>query len=311
MPDPLDTLAVGVAEDAKAAKKRGKSAAAKKGDEAAAEALDAGSPPDEAEALGTVVEEKVEEATTEAPPSPGDDAESVFDRRLARLTRIVEEAEFDTGTVFGDMRDAILDLFKHRPKMWSAMSAGEQQDTVRHIEGLAKSILGKVVLVVAQDDSDTIQATLLGQFAVKNETIEAKLKIEHADSEVLLDLYQLAGHRVVIVSADDKRFMSTRRDPEIEPDQRDLGLPNNAEPQPKPPADDSDLADGADDDKAIDTWGVFDTDRKEWLIDENGGDDGWTSAITDAGCWSYDDAKRLATDFAGGGEGVVPRQIEA
>lgn len=319
--DPIEALGLGLAADhaAEKTKRTPKAKAAKAGEEAKAEALDAGSTAEEAEALEAVVEEKVDEATVnETPVAPGDDPASVFERRLDRLTTLVEEAQFESGTAFGDLRDCILDLFKHRPALWSAMGQSDQRDLIRHVEATAKQVLSKIVLAVAEDESETIQATLLGQFTVKGEAIEAKLKIEQANSDVLLDLYAMAGHRVVIVSADDKRFMSARRDAPTEPDQREIAFADPAPTPPSHPADDSDLADGADDADGDDgaettdrdTWGVFDTDRGEWLIDEGGGESGWADMPSDAGLWSYERATQLAADFADGGDGVKARQLE-
>jgi hypothetical protein len=251
--DPFAALAVGLSADHQAEKKK-RTRAKKAGDEAAQEALDAGSKPDEAEALGTVVEEKVEEASAEpVPAAPGDDVDTVFDRRIERLTALVEGAQFETGTVFGDVRDLILDLFKHRPAVWSAMSNSQQRDTIRFVEDKAKEIVRRMVLVIAREESPSIDATFLDDFKVKNDAIEAKLKIEHIDAEVLVGLYGMAGQRVVIVSADDRRFMSARRDPATDPDQPEMEFATGdpfgvkAADVDDHPADDSDLA-GEDDD---------------------------------------------------------------
>jgi len=242
-------------------------------------------------------------APAQAPAAPGDDPESVFDRRLARLTTLVEEAEFESGTVFGDLRDLMLDLFKHRPKLWSAMSQSEQTATIQHIEATVRRAVGKVVLVIAQEDSLTVEGTLLGQFAVKGETLEVKLKVEHTDAETLLDVYKMAGHRIVIVSADDKRFSSARREQAAEPDQRAMDF---ADPKPKapseivsrPPGDDSDLADE-------EQFRVYDGDEQVYLaVDEQN----WTDNLADAGSWGLATAERLATEQDAG---IVPVASEA
>lgn len=271
----------------------------------------------------------VASATTQAladrpPPSPGDDAETVFARRMDRLSTIAEEAEFDTGTAFGDLRDCLIDLFQHRPKLWPAMTPSERNGVVRHIEGVARQVLQKVVLVIAQDGDDTIQGTLDKKWSVNGETLEAKVKIDNADNDTLADLFKVAGHKIVIVSADAVRFMQARRSQEQGDDQTEMTFapapkrePNEVPPAPAHPADDSDLA-GEDDEtaeeeeveaQAGDDWGVFDTERGEWLIDKDGGDDGWTSNSGDAGRWPHDEAKALAADFGDGGDAVVARQL--
>jgi hypothetical protein len=270
------------------------------------------------------------------PPAPGDDATSAFDRKLARLERLVDDAEFETGTAFGDLRDTILDLFKHRPKLWSAMSKGEQQDAIRAVEAAAKRIIGKVVIVVAEDESDTIQATFLGNFNVKSEAIEAKLKIDGVDADVLSAVYKLSGHRVVIVSADDKRFMSARKAPEVDEDQLGMTFGGDARRstgnaiETKPPAQpgpegDDDLVDAANDPAKDDDgddgdpetdverqatagddrrFGLFDTNDKEWLKTAPNGEGGdkWTAFVAEALVLAHYEATRLAGEFGDGFE---------
>jgi hypothetical protein len=326
-PDPLDALAIGVAEDHKATKRGGKKAQAAAA-EAKAEATEAGSTKEEAEALATVVEEKVEGATdAPVPPAPGEDAETVFDRRLERLERLVEEADFETGSAFGDLRDVVVDLFKHRPKIWSMMSKSEQQDALRTIEAAAKRIITKVVLVVAQEDSDAIEATFLGNFTVKGDAIEAKVKIDSIDGDTLLDAYRLAGHRVMIISADDKRFMSARREVEVMDDQRSLfggdvketaAAPTPAQDPKSEPSDD-DLADGDAGPSAVeaaqdaatdgDDWGVYDSGGEEWLEALPGTDemDSWTGNSGSALRMTHEEAAKLADEYGGGAFG--PRKL--
>lgn len=330
------------------AKEPRKGAAAKAGDEAATEALAAGSTTEEAQALGTVVEEKVDGATegnadgetsqspttpspdtgaAGTPPAPGDEADAVFDRRLARLQTIAEEAEFDGGSLFGDLRDCVLDLFKHRPKLWAAMLSDERRDVTRHIEGVVKTLLDRVVLVVAEDESKAIQATMLAAFNVKGEAIEAKIKLDHIDKDGLLAAYDLAGKRVVIIDASSRRFMGQRSEQDHGSDQADLPFGNDARPAqpaalPEPPAGDADLADGADQSSASerataqagegDAWGIFDTGRSEWLINAEGGEDGWTGDKAEAGRWNRAEAENLLPEFNDNGAdpSIALRQLD-
>lgn len=57
------------------------------------------------------------------------------------------------------------------------------------------------------------------------------------------------------------------------------------------------------------TFGVFDSSSGEWLIDENGGDDGWTTNLPDAGRWNEGDAENLAGIFSGSDDAVIARQF--
>lgn len=285
-------------------------------------------------------------AAEPVPEAPGDDAESVFDRRLNRLTAIVEQAEFESGTALGDLTELVVELFKHRPKLWAAMDTNEQRDVIRHIEATCKKALAKVVLVVAQEESLTVEGTLLGKFTIDGEKVETRVKFDHADKDVVLDLYKMAGHRVVVISADDKRFSAKRREPETPGNQSPLPFADGGAPKPKAgeaitseppkhPADDSDLADVGDenrthgDSSAIndggdgegtvalaapepgpdDLFGVFDEDRGEWLIDADGGDDGWTTKVDDAGRFPHGQATDLARGF--GDPPLAVRQLDA
>jgi hypothetical protein len=338
----------GTAALAKARETLGGENAAQAGERVGEAAAAEGAKPDEAASLAKVVEEEVGKATgeveagpvadgattpdaapsdasaTSIPPAPGDDSESVFERRLGRLTTIVEEAEFESGTALGDIVELILDLFKHRPKLWSTMSNDEQKTVVRTIETTAKDVLKKVVLVIAQEDSITLQGTFLGQFNVKGETIEAKVKIEGVDDEVLSHAFRLAGHKVVLVSADDKRFSSKRREPETIPDQVAMRFADDVKAdRPKeveaPPKDDSDLADGADDDNggqdddgdgepgADDdpaSFAVHDADGEVWLVADHhrSGEDAWTDNPAHAKRFSRSAAEAEVADY---GEGVA------
>lgn len=347
--DPFDALAVGLAADHKAAKlaepAQTDAASAIVENEPAAQVTQAEgalAAPAQAEPAAEVAPERAE-----VPPAPGDDAETVFQRRLERLNTAVEFAQFDSGTAFGDLRDVILDLFKLRPKLWSGMIPSEQNDLSRHVEIVAKKIISKIVLVIAQEESLSIEGTLLGKFAVNGESVEAKLKIDHVDAEVMLDIYKMAGHKVIIVSADDKRFQSARRDLPSGEDQlgmefasdmpiKDVTRPADPKPEKTHPADDSDLAgeddddtddmeDGEDDDQgaahepdaepdAVDdgssSFAVFDIPRGLWLVVEEGEEGVWSEDKAQAGKWTHFNAKQIAEDFDGdaGGE-VVVRQL--
>jgi len=212
--DPFALLGTQLNEDAKADRK----AAAKKGK------------PDRTEEA--VAEQARVEAERPATNVPVDtDEQTVFDRRIERLNTIVEESRFEAGNAFGILRDTILDLFKHRPSQWQGMDNQAQRDTIRAIEEASKDIIGKLVLVIAQEDCPTIHATMLDKLAVNGEALEAKLKIDHVNAGVLLDVYKMAGQRVVVVSADDRRFMGARTTPQTDPDQPDLPIEAVIAPQ--------------------------------------------------------------------------------
>lgn len=294
-----DTVAAGAIEGAGAALDAGGDAK----DVAAATIGGAAAATSEALESDETVEETAEAPVS--PAAPGDDPETVFQRRLDRLTALVEDAEFESGTALGDLVECVVDLFKHRPALWSAMSQSDQRDLIRHVEGICKKALAKVVLVVAQEESETIEATLLGQFAVKGEAIEAKLKIEHADAEVVLDVYKLAGHRVVLINADDKRFSAKRGPgPVTMPDQPALEFEREPNAIRTAPPGDADLAGEEPLFRVVDPEGEVNGDEATALYLEADGV-AWTPDAAEAGGWPYDKARELADTAQADVEPVV------
>jgi len=319
--DPFALLGTQLNEDAKADRK----AAAKKGK------------PDRTEEA--VAEQARVEAERPATNVPVDtDEQTVFNRRIERLNTIVEEARFEAGNAFGILRDTILDLFKHRPSQWQGMDNQAQRDTIRAIEEASKDIIGKLVLVIAQEDCPTIHATMLDKLAVNGEALEAKLKIDHVNAGVLLDVYKMAGQRVVVVSADDRRFMGARTTPQTDPDQPDLPIGGDmptakidnlqaGEIKQHPVAmtiDDEALADGDDTPSGVDlaiqaasadpalTHGVFDEMTTEWLaiIKEppSEEDDVWTPDASQAKRMTEAEARRIAETV---GENIIAAPLDA
>lgn len=308
--------------------RKGQGKGAEAGAQAETEALAAGSTTEEAAALAEVVEEKVDDATDEGnapaeeaattddatpsdasassapaseptPPAPGDDPDSVFERRVSRLANIAETAEFESGTAFGDLRDTVLDMFRASPALWSSMDSNQQRDMGRRVEGMCRTVLEKVVRVVAEEDLPTIQATVLPAFNTKGDTVELKVKVDHIDAETLLEIYRLAGHKVVLISADAKAMMNQRREVKIDPDQLGLSFADStvraSEPATvggdnwsEPPEGDTDLADGADA-----THRVFDPEDKVYLTQEG---NLWTESIDEAGAWTVSEAETLASE---------------
>jgi len=346
--DPLDTLAVGLSADHKAEKRKtalkGKTTTEPAAEAAAPETIEQPEPTPADEQARVEAERPTPDARVnlDTPPAPGDDPESVFDRRLARLDAIAQGAQFEAGTAFGDARDCLLDLFKHQPKLWAAMTPSERNSAVKLIETAARQIVHKVVLIVAQEESDTIQGTLDKKWTVNGETLEAKVKFDNADNETLMDLFGLAGHRVVIVSADDKRFMSARGSQDQGTDQLEIPLdpfPTKSEaPATPPPAPEGDTDLNPDDDSGDpigdiiaagkvgvtspdvtqgvfgvppvaqaattegENWGVYDTSRNEWLQPDSAGDDEWSADGALARQMTHGEATDLAVEFREEGE---------
>jgi len=202
-----DTVAAGAIEGAGAALEAGGDAR-----DVAAAAI-GGAAAATAEATGSNEAAPAEEA-------PAEDHITAFERNLARLERIAEEADFESGSLVGDIRDALLDLFRARLKPWAQMSAGEQADTNRGLESMAKTLLRKLVRVVAEQDDVSVHATLKG-YAVDGDTFKLKV-VAKGDAETAAELFNMDGHEVIMIRADARQHFGQRRDGEVIPDQPGL-----------------------------------------------------------------------------------------
>jgi hypothetical protein len=174
---------------------------------------------------------KKKETTTEG----GEDHITEFEKQLERLETIVLNAEFDNGSLMGSVRDAMLDVFRNRPKPWSQMSEQEQRDMGKALENVATTLIRRVVLVVAEEDEIAVTGTLKGYSAKGG---DFKLTVEAAgDDETALELYKMDGHAVVIMSADAAKFLKKNKDADVEPDQPALEFAD----EETPPAEEVDL----------------------------------------------------------------------
>lgn len=180
-------------------------------------------------------------AAVETGDEAGDDHIAAFEKQMERLVGIAENAEFESGTLVGDIRDTQLDIFRNRPKPWSAMSETEQRDLAKALENVAKLFIKKVVIVVAEEDTISVRATLKGYSADGGDVF--KLKGEaRGDEQTAIDLFRMDGHDVVIMSADAQRFLGQRKDADISVDQPPFGFSD----APKGPENDEDLVAAAD-----------------------------------------------------------------
>jgi hypothetical protein len=183
---------------------------------------------------------------TQAAPE-AEDHITAFDRKLERLTRLAEEADFESGSLVGDIRDFLVDHAKAQPKAWHQMSAGEHADYNRNAETIAKKVLRKLVLVLAEEEDVSVHATLKG-YAVDGETFKLKV-VAKGDAETAAELFRMDGHEVIMIRADARKHFGQRREGEVLPDQTALrfadGGPRKDPIEPDHPDDDSDLAGGA------------------------------------------------------------------
>lgn len=194
-------------------------------------------------AVGLSADHKAEKATrvkTNATPRADEDPkagehEEEISLATARLESIVDDSEFDTATLVGDLRDCMIDIIKSRPKPWSQLSNAEQHDVARAVEYAAKVMVGRAVdLIVANSKDDPIKAILEGY--AEKDGIKATLKIKTMSEEDALaavaGLHKARGGMVLISKASVDDYSGERREVTTDPDQPDLTFEG----------DDSDLA---------------------------------------------------------------------
>lgn len=178
------------------------------------------------------------------------DHTAAFGRSLSDLEATVLKAEFEAGSLLGGVVDVLVGMFKGRPKQWSQMSQMEQRDLLKQLENQAKTLIRKVVRVVAEGE----EISLVGKLERYSNAGTFDLKITaNSDEEAALALFKMQGHEVLIRSADAAQYLGGV-EVKTDPDEPGLPFADNVsadevrelkESIPAPPEDDSDLADAA------------------------------------------------------------------
>lgn len=304
MADEIEKLAVGLAADHQADKVKKNAKPAKAGAKAEADATAAGSSPDEAAALGTVVADAVKDATggTEAGDQGTDEKPSIMAERIENITA---EADIETKTLVGDLLATLLDLFKTRPKPWSQMPEDDQTQVVIALRNAATDLVGNAVRLIANAGDGAFTAKL-EQYADKG-ALKIALTAESTTDNVLA-CHAAQGQFVVVKRFDTRPFSSERREVYTDPDQPAMAFDKDADQPPKRDISDDDLADPFGDDKDGDRkdkdegnapFGVFDADEGDWLSDATLGDDKWSKFVAEAVRFTKDDADAIVDTFSG------------
>jgi len=237
MADELDKLAVGIAEDHKAARRKAK---------ATPEVTPSTVNEPETSAPSGELAESLQ-ALGDAVDARDENQDRATDLMTDRLVAIAETAELDRGTLVGDVRDTLLDLFKANPKPWSALLEDQQRRVADALETAARTIVRSIVVIVAEDDAagGTIHAKL-ESYAEKG-----GLKIAltaNGDRDTVLALHDAVGQQVVVKRADTNRYGGERRPLQTDPDQAGLGFEADQDGHRDPftgPEGDDDLVDAA------------------------------------------------------------------
>jgi hypothetical protein len=134
------------------------------------------------------------------------------------LEAAAERAELIAASLVGDMRDAMMEVFKHRPKPWSQMLAGEQKDVATALEYAAKIVVNKAVLALAAEDRPSIKAVFKG-YADKAGELTGTIKFVDVQDDDVLALHRASGKTILLVVADSQAFTGQRREADVQEDQ--------------------------------------------------------------------------------------------
>lgn len=150
----------------------------------------------------------------------------------AQMTEHADSVDIVLKTCKGDVRDAIIEVFKRRPKPWSAMKEDDQRDFAAAIDQVAESLVRKAAVAMAAMGQVKVMATLK-QVTMKDGlklTLEAPFTIENVEQ-----LSESMSKTVLVVRADASPALGERKPAQIQKDQGTL-IPEG----------DTDLADESD-----------------------------------------------------------------
>ncbi len=216
----------------------------------------------------------------EAPPAAAPAAEEAAELDggvdTSGMEAAADDAEIDIGTLVGDMRDAMMEVFKHRPKPWSQMLGGEQADVAKAIEYAAKKVVHKAVLALAADNRPSVRALFQG-FGAKGDLTGTLKFIDVKDDDVLA-LFHAQKKEVLLIVADAQAYMGQRRAADIQQDDPELQFADEGDGKPAEEAAHH---------------GVYDSAEEVWL---NADEDTWEPSVQDAGRWTEARAATLAEE---------------
>lgn len=154
----------------------------------------------------------------------GDEA-ALQQSALDRLENTVNEITLGTGSLVADVTDTILELFKRRPKPWSASSPQEQRDVAKVAQFAAKELVNNIVSLVAANNRPSIRATLDGISVADKITGKFKLNSLPEDrmAETLAELYHANKKTILIITADSGEYEQKQRDP-VDPEEPELAF---------------------------------------------------------------------------------------
>ena len=165
------------------------------------------------------LDENVDQVTGEILPVDGIEAEGDEPSAAPEM----EAPDLERGTLYGDVRDALLSRFRNTRKSWEQMSEQEQRETVEAFSMTARHVVREAVKAVTDYDFPRCVVTL-GAVQIKDkQTIEAKITCQNIE-DYRTTLGEAVGEHVMLLAVDSEAFMASRAEPKIDPDQPALNL---------------------------------------------------------------------------------------
>lgn len=223
----LASTATALNEDAKAARRKPKAAAAAAGQPAGDDEPSAVSEPapgelnQAIESLGAAVEEHQQDEQGTA------DAEGQHSTALQAMDNITDSLRITTDEAVFDARDFMLEQIKHRPKPWSATSQIEQREVAAKCEHAARELVRQIVEAVASNGTQAIRVLLTKVNAGGDDiVVTGKVKLGGAEpteqDTAILALHHAIGKHVMLTRATVEDYAGQGREAQTDPDEHEL-----------------------------------------------------------------------------------------
>lgn len=138
-------------------------------------------------------------------------------------------ANIELETLYGDVRDAMLTRFRTMPKPWEQMTEAEQLDAVNGISMTAGHLVREAVRLLTNYEWPRAVVKLHEiKIAGGDKGIEAKVSAQNIEVNRTV-LGENVGALCVLLMVDSDTFMGSRGPVEIEPDQPELPVGEEAE----------------------------------------------------------------------------------
>lgn len=141
------------------------------------------------------------------------------DDQELRIDVKAETLNLGRETMKGDLRDHMLEIYKHRPKSWQEMTEAQQRDMVNQIEDLVGHAIDKVVRIIASDGRP-VSLVKIKQFTRKD-GIQVQLEMSSHDKR-RLEVMDSVGLDALLIVTKNENYHGETSPAQIDPDQPDI-----------------------------------------------------------------------------------------